>query len=77
MTINIKDILTLDDNNEYVVVNKIFYDSKNYYYPADLNNNTNVKSCYVDKDELVEINDKALNTKLLSLFANSSKNIID
>ena len=75
MTINIKDILTLDDNNEYVVVNKNFYDNKNFYYLADLNNNTNVKFCYEDKDELVEINDKVLNTKLLSLFANSNNNI--
>ena len=29
MTINIKDTLTLDDNNEYVVISKVNYESKN------------------------------------------------
>ena len=30
--IDIKDVLTLDDKNEYVVVSKINYESKIYYY---------------------------------------------
>ena len=37
MIINIKDTLTLDDNNEYVVISKINYESKNYYYLLDKN----------------------------------------
>lgn len=63
MIANIKDTLTLDDNNEYVVVSKV-----NCYYLLDKNNNDNVKFCYEDNDELVEIEDKELNTKLLPLF---------
>ncbi len=58
MIINIKDLLTLDDNNEYVVISKINYDNKNYYYLLDKNNNDNFKFCYEDNDELVEIDDK-------------------
>ncbi len=68
MTINIKDTLTLDDNNEYVVISKINYENKNYYYLLDKNNEENVKFCYEDNEELVEINDKELTTKLLPLF---------
>lgn len=68
MTINIKDTLTLDDNNEYVVVSKLNYENKNYFYLLDKNNNDNVKFCYEDNEELVEIDDKELTTKLLPLF---------
>ena len=73
MTINIKDTLTLDDNNEYVVVSKINDDDKNYFYLIDKNDNSNVKFCYQDNDELVELNDKELVTRLLPLFVENAK----
>lgn len=72
MTINIKDTLMLDDNNEYVVVSKTFYNDKDYYYLTDKKNN-NIKICYQDADDLVESNDKELNTKLLPLFLMDAK----
>lgn len=68
MIIRIKDTLTLSDSNEYVVISKINYDSKNHYYLLDKNNNSNLKFCYEDNNELVEIEDKVLITKLLPLF---------
>ena len=77
MTINIKDTLTLDDNNEYVVISKVNYDGKNYYYLLDKNNMENFKFCYEDNEELVEIEDKELNTKLLPLFVEASKKEVD
>ena len=73
MTINIKDTLTLDDNNEYVVVSKINVDDKNYFYLIDKNDNSNVKFCYQENDELVELNDKELVTRLLPLFVENAK----
>lgn len=73
MIINIKDTLTLDDNNEYVVVSKINADDKNYFYLIDKNDNSNVKFCYQDNDELVELNDKELVTRLLPLFVENAK----
>ena len=73
MTINIKDTLALDDNNEYVVVSKISVDDKNYFYLIDKNDNSNVKFCYQDNDELVELNDKELVTRLLPLFVENAK----
>ncbi len=77
MIINIKDILTLDDNNEYVVISKINYDNKNYYYLLDKNSNDNPKFCYEDNDELVETDDKDLTTKLLPLFVEAAKKEIN
>ena len=73
MIINIKDTLILDDNNEYVVISKVNYDGKNYYYLLDINNKENFKFCYEDNEELVEIEDKELNTKLLPLFVEAAK----
>lgn len=77
MIINIKDTLTLDDKNEYVVVSKANYENKTYYYLIDKNNYSNVKFCYGDNDELVEINDKLLITKLLPLFLDAGMNEIN
>ena len=77
MIINIKDTLTLDDNNEYVVISKINYESKNYYYLLDKNNKENFKFCYEDKEELVEVDDKQLATKLLPLFVEVAKKEIN
>lgn len=73
MNIDIKDVLTLSDKNKYVVVSKINYENKNYYYLVDVNSNINIKFCYEDGEELVELNDKELTTKLLPLFLQASK----
>ena len=73
MTISIKDTLMLDDNNEYIVVSKGHYNDKDYYYLTDKNNFNNVKFFYQEGDDLVESNDKELNTKLLPLFLKNAK----
>lgn len=75
--IDIKDIITLDDNNEYIVVSKINYKEKVYYYLLDRKLNSNMKFCYEDGDELVELNDKELTTKLLPLFLEVTKQNLD
>lgn len=76
MSIEIKDTILLDDNNEYVVVSKVNYENKNYYYIVDKNKNENLKFCYEDGEELVELNDKEITTKLLPLFYNEVKDMI-
>lgn len=73
--IDIRDILTLNDNNEYVVVSKISYEDKIYYYLVDKNDNVNLKFCYENGDNLVELNDKVLVTKLLPLFLDAAKSV--
>lgn len=77
MIINIKDTLTLDDDNEYVVVSKINYENKTYYYLVDNKSDGNLKFCYQDNDELVELNDKVLTTKLLPLFLEAAQKEIN
>lgn len=68
MNIDIKDVITLDDNQKYVVVSKAFYENKNYYYIIGKDNFKNIKFVYEDGDELVQLNNKELITKLLPLF---------
>ena len=71
--IDIKDTLVLSDNNEYVVVSKAVMDNVTYYYLVDINNITNFKFFYLDKDELVEIEDKELIRKLIPLLTQNIK----
>lgn len=76
MNINVRDIVTLDNNNQYVVVGKVNYKSKNYYYLVN-KNYENLMFCYEDNDDLVELNDKKLASKILPLFLENSKEIIE
>ena len=66
--IDVKDVLTLEDDKKYVVVSKIEYDNKVYFYLVGVEEITDVKFGYLDNDEFVEINDKELVTKLLPYF---------
>lgn len=77
MIAEMKDTLVLDDDNEYVVVSKINYKEKFYYYLVDIKNNGNLKFCYEDGEELVELSDKVLTTELLPLFLEASKDVLD
>ena len=49
----IKDVLTLEDNNKYVVASKINYEGKEYYYLVDINNPSNLMFCYNENDTMV------------------------
>jgi hypothetical protein len=75
--INIKDSLVLDDDNEYVVVSKVNYETKEYFYILDKFNNSNYKFCYLDNEELVEIEDEELTKILLPLLLDSAKEEIE
>lgn len=66
--IDVKDVLTLEDDKKYVVVSKIDYENKVYFYLVGVEEITDVKFGYIDNDEFVEINDKELVTKLLPHF---------
>jgi len=74
--INIKDSLILDDDNEYVVVSKVKYETKEYYYILDKYNSSNYKFCYLDNEELVEVEDENIIKTLLPLLLNSAKDEI-
>jgi len=71
--IDVRDILKLSDENEYMVVSKTTYNDIVYYYLIDINNNSNLKFCYEERNEekieLVEICDQKIIQKLILLFA--------
>lgn len=75
--INVKDSLVLDDDNEFVVVGKATYNNIEYYYILDKYNNSNYKFCYLDNEELVEIEDEELTKILLPLLLDSAKEEIE
>ena len=63
--LDIKDILTLSDKNEYVIVSKADYDNKTYLYLVDINDNKNIKFGYIDSDDRVIVNKDKLSDVLL------------
>ena len=75
--INIKDILTLDDGNKYVVASKATYNDNMYYLIIDTNNSSNIKFCYIDNDELVESANRITNTEILPLFYENVRNVLN
>lgn len=72
MDIRIQDLITLDDDNEYIVVSKIVHKEKDYIYIVDINNNQNMKFMKIDNDGyLIELNykdDEKLIKELIPLF---------
>ena len=76
MSFAIKDVIKLDDENEYLIVSKVAYENKIYYFLADVKNNGNVKFCYQgdEPDSLIELDDDAvLDEKLLQAFTMMGK----
>lgn len=78
--IDIKDKITLSDDNTYGVVSKAKIDNITYYYLVDVNKNENIKFCYEDSNEneieLVEVEDKNLIQKLIQILTENIKNEI-
>lgn len=75
MNIDIKDVVTLNDDIRYAVVSKVNYENNVYYYLAEIDNLSNIKFLVENKERnsLVEVEDKGLIQKLLPLFVNESK----
>ena len=76
--IDIKDILTLSDGNQYGVVSKTAKDNIIYYYLVDTNDYSNIKFCYEEKKanqiDLIEVSDENLIKSLLLSFADNIRN---
>ena len=65
---NIRNIISLSDNNKYLIVGKVDYENKNHYYLVDINNQENIKFCYEDNGDLVEIESPEIIQKLIPIF---------
>ena len=78
MNIDIRDEITLDDGQDYIVISKINYQGKTYDYIVSINDNTNIKFCYEnpEKHSIVEVLDQEMIKKLLPLFAENSVELL-
>lgn len=73
---NIKDLVTLSDDNEYQVISKTNYEGLVYYYLVDMNDITNIKFLYENGDKLTEVDDSDLINRLLPRLLEEIKDII-
>ena len=62
-----KSILTLDDDNEYAIINQFINGGITYIYLVDINNNSNVIYGKVINDEIVQITDPIELEKIIKL----------
>ena len=80
MNIDIKDTITLNDKNKYIVVSKVNYENNTYYYLTDKVNHENLKFCVENKESgnsIIEVDDPNLVQALLPLFVDTAKDYID
>lgn len=79
MKINIQDIITLDDNNEYVVVSKVCINDRQYICIIDIHNHSRIKYAEIKKDyiSMIKENEKELLNILIPLFYKNSYNKIN
>lgn len=68
MNIKAKDIITLSDNNEYVVVAITKYNNIDYLYLINISNKNDIKFMYYDNGKLRLINDEKLLNEIIPLF---------
>ena len=64
------EILTLSDNNKYVVVSSVIYQDKNYVYLINQNDFSKTMTCLYDNSGLVEVTNPELISILIKLFLN-------
>lgn len=76
MEVEYQDIITLSDENKYVVASKVNLNNSKYVYLVDINNNKNLKFAEIEQDgflsELDSDIDKELIKQLIPLFYNNS-----
>lgn len=73
---NIKDIVTLSDDNKYQVISKTNYEGLVYYYLVDMNDITNIKFLYENGNFLTETEDPDLIKELLPRLVREIKDLI-
>ena len=73
---NIKELVTLSDDNEYQVISKTNYEGLVYYYLVDMNDISNIKFLYENGDKLTEVDDPDLINRLLPRLLEEIKNVI-
>ncbi len=81
MEIEYQDIITLSDENKYLVASKVSFNNSKYIYLVDINDNKNLKFAEIENDGVIselDVNiDAELINNLVPLFYNNSKKDIE
>lgn len=76
--INVKDVVTLEDNKEYCVASKTVFEGNTYYFLVEIEDTKNIKICResIENNSLIltEVEDTNSIQKLLFAFNESNKN---
>ena len=73
MKVEVDNVITLDNDADYLVVNKLNYENNTYFEICNLNDNKDLKIVKQEGNELVEFFDLELLDKLLYLFNEQNK----
>ena len=73
MKVEVDNVITLDNDADYLVVNKLNYENNTYFEICNLNDNKDLKIVRQEGNELVEFFDLELLDKLLYLFNEQNK----
>ena len=75
--VNIGQVITLDDDKDYMVISKANVENVNYYYLIEDSDSPSTMFCYEDKDELVDITDAEKIKKIIPYLYKAIRNKID
>ena len=73
MKVEVNNIVTLDNDADYLVTNKLDYENNTYFAMCNLNDDKDLKIVRQEGNELVEFFDFELLTKLVCLFDSQKK----
>lgn len=73
MKVEVDNVITLDNDADYLVVNKLNYENNTYFEICNLNDNKDLKIVKQEGNELVEFFNLELLDKLLYLFNEQNK----
>ena len=73
MKVEVNNIVTLDNDADYLVTNKLDYENNTYFAMCNLNDDKDLKIVRQEGNKLVEFFDFELLTKLVCLFDSQNK----
>ena len=73
MKVEVNNIVTLDNDADYLVTNKLDYENNTYFAMCNLNDDKDLNIVRQEGNELVEFFDFELLTKLVCLFDSQNK----
>lgn len=81
MNIELKDVITLDGQNEYFVAGKHIKEDNTYYYIVNMANYNDIKVVKLKIEDnltkLVDVNDEALIKELSVKFLRQTRDLIE